>query len=91
LTLDEFFLGHERSRPLFDVTLEAINSLGPASLRVTKSQIAFRRRKAFAWAWIPEKYMRGKTSPCAQFASARDPRRGGKNCRALSRAFYAPS
>ena len=30
---------------------------------MTKSQIAFRRRKAFAWVWIPGKYLRGRTAP----------------------------
>jgi hypothetical protein len=75
VTLDEFFLGHEPSRPIFDVALETINSIGPASLRVTKSQIAFRRRKAFAWAWIPAKYLHGKTAPLVLSLSlpARDP------------------
>jgi len=27
---------------------------------VTQSQVAFRRKKAFAWAWMPGKYLRGK-------------------------------
>jgi len=63
LTLDEFFHGYEPSRHLFDVVQEAIESIGPCELRITKSQIAFHRRKTFAWAWIPAKYLRGKTAP----------------------------
>jgi hypothetical protein len=35
----------------------------PAKLRVTKSQVAFWRRSAFAWAWMPGKYLRRKTAP----------------------------
>jgi hypothetical protein len=62
-TLDEFFAGYEASRPLFEALREAIEELGPAELRVTKSQIAFYRRKAFAWAWIPDQYLRGKHAP----------------------------
>lgn len=31
-------------------------------MRVTKSQVAFRRRWAFAWAWRPGKYQRGKVA-----------------------------
>jgi len=40
-----------------------IESIGPAEIRVTKSQIAFYRKKAFAWAWIPGKYLRGRGAP----------------------------
>jgi hypothetical protein len=63
LTLDEFFHGYEDSHLLFDVILERLDSIGAYELRVTKSQIAFRHRKDFAWAWIPAKYLRGKTAP----------------------------
>jgi hypothetical protein len=37
--------------------------LGPYELRVTKSQVAFRRRRAFAWAWMPGKYLRRPAAP----------------------------
>src|SRR5574341_737243 len=63
MTLDEFFKGHKDSRRLFDVLKSVIKAIGPAELRVTKSQIAFHRGKAFAWVWIPGKYLRGKTAP----------------------------
>ncbi len=43
--------------------MESIKRLGETEIRVTKSQIAFRRRKAFAWAWIPAKYLHGETAP----------------------------
>lgn len=32
-------------------------------MRVTKSQISFRRRVGFAWAWIPARYLRGRHAP----------------------------
>ena len=63
LTLDEFFAGQELSRQLFDALRGVIEELGPVELRVTKSQIAFRRNQAFAWVWMPGKYLRGKTAP----------------------------
>ena len=37
--------------------------LGPAEMRVTKSQVAFCRKKAFAWAWVPDRYLHGKHAP----------------------------
>jgi hypothetical protein len=67
--LDEFFAGQEQSRELFEALRQAVETIGPADLRVTKSQVAFRRtavpsrRKAFAWAWRPGQYLRGRTAP----------------------------
>ena len=63
MKLDEFFSGCEESRPIFDALRTAIDAIGPAEMRVTRSQVAFRRRKAFAWAWLPGKYLHGKTAP----------------------------
>lgn len=63
MTLDEYFAGSEQSRQLFDRLREVIESIGGAEIRVTKSQIAFRHHKAFAWAWMPGKYLRGKNAP----------------------------
>jgi len=63
ITLDEFFAGYDQSRKLFYRLRDAVDVIGPAELHVSKSQIAFRRRKAFAWAWVPGKYLRGKTAP----------------------------
>lgn len=60
---DAFFAGQELSRQLFDVVHQAIEAIGTVELRVTKSQIAFRRRKVFAWVWRPGQYLRGQTAP----------------------------
>lgn len=62
-TLDEFFSGYERSRQIFDKLFAAIDKLGLVEMHVSKSQIAFLRRKAFAWAWVPDRYLRGKHTP----------------------------
>jgi len=63
--LDAFFAGYDRSRALFETVRSAINSLGPVDMRVGKSQIAFRlgRRRAFAWVWIPGRYLRRTSAP----------------------------
>jgi len=64
LTLEQYFAGSdERSLPLFDVVRSAIESVGPVEMRVTKSQVAFRRRLTFAWTWMPGQYLRGKVAP----------------------------
>ena len=63
MTLDEFFAGQPDSRRIFETLRSAVDALGPAQIRVTKSQVAFRRRRAFAWAWMPGVYLRGKHAP----------------------------
>lgn len=61
--LDTYFAGYDEARLIFDVLRVTIEALGPMELRVTKSQVAFRRRTAFAWAWIPGKYLHGQSAP----------------------------
>lgn len=63
MTLDEYFAGHEASRPLYDALHAAVRALGSVGVRVTKSQVAFRRTRAFAWAWIPDRYLKGGHAP----------------------------
>jgi len=62
-SLDEFFQGYEKSRPLFEALRDAIDAIGPTELRVSKSQIAFWRRKAVARVWIPARYLGGNLAP----------------------------
>jgi len=61
--LNEFFSGYEASRPLFEALLRMVESTGPVELSVTKSQIAFAEGRAFAWAWIPGRYLRRPAAP----------------------------
>ncbi len=58
MTLDDFFAGRDASRRIFEAVAAAVASVGEAGLRVSKSQVAFVRRRAFAWAWLPEMYLR---------------------------------
>lgn len=63
MMLDQFFAGREESRAVFDAVRRAIDALGPVQMRVTRSQVAFRRRRAFAWAWVPGQYLRRRDLP----------------------------
>ncbi len=63
MTLDEFFAGYEESRPVFDILHAFIEALGPIDVRVSESQVAFRRRRPFAWAWVPGRYLSGPRPP----------------------------
>jgi len=62
-TLEEFFAGQEPSKQIFEAVQQAIETIGPAELRISKSQVSFRRRRAFAWVWMPGQYLRGKSAP----------------------------
>jgi hypothetical protein len=48
LTIDDFFRGRDDSRRLFDAISREVDRLGDATVRVSKSQVAFRRKKNFA-------------------------------------------
>ncbi len=63
MMLDEFFAGDETAQQIFEAVRQAVAACGPAELRVSKSQIAFRRRKAFAWVWRPSQYLRRPAAP----------------------------
>lgn len=60
LTVDDFFRDQPQARRLFDALCSLIAEIGPAEVAVTKSQIAFRRARPFAWAWRPGQYLRGR-------------------------------
>ena len=63
LTLDAFFTGYDDSRRLFEALCAMVEGFGALELRVSKSQVALRRDRAFAWVWVPGRYLGGKTSP----------------------------
>jgi len=57
VTLDGFFAGHDDSRRIFEAVRAAVGEIGPAQLRVSKSQVSFRRRLGFAFVWMPATYL----------------------------------
>jgi len=57
MTVDDFFSGHEESKRIFQAVAGAVQAIGPAEVRVSKSQIAFRRRRGFAYVWMPAMYL----------------------------------
>lgn len=64
MDLDEFLGPFPDARPIYKALARAVESLGPSDVRVTKSQVAFGRDgHAFAWAWVPGRYLRGPKAP----------------------------
>lgn len=55
--VDEFFEGAPFGRQVFDAVARIVDGMGPATVRVTKSQVAFRHRRGFCWVWLPGRYL----------------------------------
>ena len=63
MTIEDFFDGVPETARLMGAVMALLDSIGPFSLRVSKSQIAICRKKPFAWVWIPGRYLHGMTAP----------------------------
>ena len=63
MTVEKFFANQPEGRLIFEAVLRAVQEIGPAELRVSKSQVAFRRNRTFALVWMPEQYLRRKAAP----------------------------
>jgi len=63
VTPDEFFAGREESRQILNALCSAVDAVASAGIRVTKSQSGFRQRRAFAWAWVPDRHLHGRHAP----------------------------
>lgn len=57
-----FFDGSPQGLAICNAVFNAISDLGPISVRVSKSQIAIRRRHGFAFLWRPGRYVKS-TAP----------------------------
>jgi hypothetical protein len=56
-TPEAFFAGHEDGLAVYRAVAEAVAALGECDVRVSRSQIAFRRRRGFAYVWRPGQYV----------------------------------
>jgi hypothetical protein len=52
-----FFSDHPLGLAVFKRVRAITESLGPVDVRVSKSQVAFRRRRGFAYLWLPGMYL----------------------------------
>lgn len=57
MTPEEHFAGHPFAEAVFAWARDVLERLGPCEVRVTKSQVAFRRRRGFAYVWMPGRYL----------------------------------
>lgn len=71
ITVESFFVGHETGLALYRAVEQVALGLGGVSVRVTKSQIALRRRTAFAYVWRPGQYVRSQVPAVLSIALPR--------------------
>ena len=56
-TPEEFFAGRALGLAVFERIRAALAVQGPVDVRVSRSQVAFRRRRGFAYLWAPGQYL----------------------------------
>lgn len=57
-TPQRLFAPYPGSLPLYRAVKALVDALGECTVSATKSQVAFRRRRGFAYAWRPGQYVR---------------------------------
>ena len=62
ISAEEFFAGHPDAVPIHDAVRALVERIGPSQIRVTRSQVAFRRRVGFAYLWLPGKWLHRPSS-----------------------------
>jgi len=55
--IEELF-PHEAGRAVLRAVTDVVEALGEHEVRVSRSQVAFRRRRGFAYVWRPGRYVR---------------------------------
>ena len=69
---EQLFEGFPDSLAVHRRVEQVVAGIGPASVRVTKSQVAFRRRTGFAWVWRPGQYVRSDVPAVLSVALRRE-------------------
>ncbi|HQT52056.1 MAG TPA: DUF5655 domain-containing protein [Phenylobacterium sp.] len=63
MTVDDFVARHPEARAVHEAVQAAVEAIGPARVRVGKSQVGFSRAHPFAATWRPEQYLRRARAP----------------------------
>jgi hypothetical protein len=53
----EYFAGHPLGLVAHQRVLDLLAPYGDVGVRVGRSQVAYRRRRGFAWLWLPGRYL----------------------------------
>lgn len=69
---EDLFAGFPRGLAVCRAVQEAVRTLGEATVDVTRSQVAFRRRRGFAYVWRPGQYVRSDVPAVLSLALPRE-------------------
>ena len=69
--VEAYFAGQTDGFALFEQVARAVERIGPAEVRVSASQVAFRRRRGFAYVWRPARYVRSDVAAVLSVALPR--------------------
>lgn len=70
-TPESFFDGSPNGLSVFRAVAQAVDELAEVQLHISKSQIAFRRRRGFAYVWRPAQYIDSETPAVLSIALGR--------------------
>lgn len=59
---EDFFAGHPNALAVFEKVRSILDGLGPVTVRTSKSQVAFRSKRGFAYLWMPGRYLNKPTA-----------------------------
>ena len=68
-TPEAFFDGSPEGLAVYDAVAGAVRALGTVETRVSRSQIAFRGRRGFAYLWRPSRYVRSNVPAVLSIAT----------------------
>lgn len=71
-TPQRFFRGFPQGLAVFTAVRAAVEEVGDYDVRVTTSQIAFRRRRGFAYVWRPGQYVTSEVPAVLSIALPRE-------------------
>ena len=61
---NQFFSDKPTQLKLFGFVSKYLETLGSVTLKVTKSQISFAKKRQFAWVWLPQPWDRRRPKSC---------------------------
>ena len=71
---ESFFAGHPDGLAVYHAVARTVAALGDSQVRVTKSQLAFRRHRGFAYVWRPGQYVASTVPAVLSIALPREVR-----------------
>jgi hypothetical protein len=70
---EDFFRDKPASLASYRKVHDFLQGIGPVDIRATKSQVAFRRKRGFAYLWLPGRWLRNPSTELVLSIARRQP------------------